>query len=84
MELVYAREGQTLKGGQTQRNPRYFAGPEEGVSSVILVGDWPEIESAYLARGVAVSHQGRPNPEPAPAAPVGNVKKARRPSATGA
>jgi hypothetical protein len=83
MELIYAREGQTLKAGQTQQNPRYFAGPEDGVSSVILVGDWPEIESAYLARGVAVSRQGRPKAEPKPAEAGRVAEKARRSSSTG-
>ena len=83
MEMIYAREGQTLKDGQSQRNPRYFAGPEEGVSSVIIIGDWPEIESAYLARGVAVSRPDRPKAEPKPAAAGRAAEKARRTSSTG-
>lgn len=74
MELVYAREAQALKGGQAQRNPRYFTQPEDGVSRVVLVGDWPEIEDAYLARGVAVSHHGRPELDRKPAA-IGPITK---------
>lgn len=84
MELVYAREAQVLNGGQAQRNPRYFAGPEEGVSSVVLVGDWPEIESAYLARGVSVSRPDRPKAEPMPVAAGRAAEKARRKPSTGA
>jgi hypothetical protein len=54
MELVYAREAQTLKGGQAQRNPRFFTGPEDGVSRVVLVGDWPDIRAAYENLGIPV------------------------------
>jgi len=67
MELVYAREAQALNGGQAQRNPRFFTEPEAGVSRVVLVGDWPEIEDAYLARGVTVNHYGRPELDRKPA-----------------
>jgi hypothetical protein len=67
MELVYAREAQVLNGGQAQRNPRYFTEPEDGVSRVVLVGYWPKIEDAYLARGVTVTHYGRPELDRKPA-----------------
>lgn len=80
MELVYAREAHALKGGQAQRNPRFFAGPEDGVSRVVLVGDWPGIEDAYLARGVPVTHYGRPELDRKPAATGPIAKQADNPA----
>lgn len=54
MELVYSRERRTMKEGQSFRNPRFFNGAEEGVTKVLLDGDYPAISRAYAAAGVEV------------------------------
>lgn len=62
MHLFYS---QTIRPpeGAAYRNPRHFAGVEEGATLVTLDGDWPAIVAAYSALGVEVSPL-HPAPEP--------------------
>jgi hypothetical protein len=53
-ELVYATERTGLERGRSFRNPRFFTGTEDGVSRVIVVGDWPAVVRAYKAEGAEV------------------------------
>lgn len=55
VEIVYSRTRPALSEGQEFRNPRFFAGAEEGVTKVLLDGDYPEITRAYIATGATVS-----------------------------
>jgi hypothetical protein len=55
MKIVYSQTAVALKEGETYRNPRFFAGVEEGVEAVSIHGDWPEIAKAHLDAGVDVS-----------------------------
>lgn len=54
MKIVYAREQHALVDGAVRRNPRFFTAPEEDVTAVAIVGDYPDIASAYRAVGVPV------------------------------
>lgn len=54
-KLVYSTEAVPLNDGERYRNPRYFTGPEEGVTGVRVVGDWPGIAASYALIGVPVS-----------------------------
>ncbi|HET9160471.1 MAG TPA: hypothetical protein VFN88_07645 [Caulobacteraceae bacterium] len=53
-ELVYSRQKSDFVEGRAYANPRFFSRPREGVTKVLLVGDWPAIEAAYKALGVSV------------------------------
>lgn len=54
MELVYTRSKHPLCEGRVYRNPRFFSGPEAGVTRVFVLGEFPKIVAAYLAAGVPV------------------------------
>lgn len=53
-EIVYSQTKVDLAEGQVQRNPRFYAGPENDVSAVSIYGDWPQITGDYRVRGVEV------------------------------
>lgn len=53
-EIVYSQTKVDLAEGQVQRNPRFYAGPEDGISAVSIYGDWPQITGDYRVRGVEV------------------------------
>ena len=53
-EIVYSQTKVALSEGQVQRNPRFYAGPEDDVSAVSIYGDWPQITGDYRVRGVEV------------------------------
>jgi hypothetical protein len=54
MDLAYGRHLIPSMAGLAFRNARFFAGPEEGATTVYVDGDYPLIQSAYEARGVKV------------------------------
>ncbi|OQS32987.1 hypothetical protein [Chromobacterium haemolyticum] len=54
MNLIYTSRTEGFEPGGLYRNPRFFQGPEKGVSSVLVEGDWPEIVEAYRAFEVPV------------------------------
>lgn len=55
MDVIYSRSRVAIAKGQRFQNPRHFAGPLEGATSVHIDGDYPLIEAAYAAEGVAVT-----------------------------
>jgi hypothetical protein len=65
MDLVYGRTLRPEMEGKAFRNARFFTAPEEKASTVYLDGDYPQIESAYLAKGVKVLHLDAALPLPA-------------------
>jgi hypothetical protein len=54
LKLVYSAHRIPLAEGEAYRNPRFFTGPEAGVTAVRIVGDWPKIAAAYRRAGVDV------------------------------
>jgi hypothetical protein len=40
--------------GRQYQNPNFFDGPRDGVKTVLLFGNWPEIAAAYKDAGVDV------------------------------
>ncbi|WP_080948297.1 hypothetical protein [Moraxella bovoculi] len=68
MMLVYSENGALVDGVVGHyRNPIYFEKAENGVDTVLLVGDYPNIAAAYQAIGVEVE---RYEPIDEPAKPV--------------
>lgn len=54
MKLIYTLKSQGLPKGFSARNPRYFVAVERDVKTVIIEGDYPEIEKAYIKAGAEV------------------------------
>lgn len=55
MHIIYSQTAPALKAGQRYQNPRFFAGPVEGATSVEIIGSWPAIAAAYQAAAVQVN-----------------------------
>ena len=55
MELTYSNQLQGFDPEKRYRNPEHFDKPEAGVSSVLVIGDWPSVVEAYEAVGIDVS-----------------------------
>jgi hypothetical protein len=53
-ELIYSRQKTDFIPGRAYSNPRFYIRPREGVTKVLIVGDWPRIEADYKALGVPV------------------------------
>lgn len=47
MELTYSNQLQGFDPDKRYRNPEHFDKPEAGVTSVLVIGDWPSVVSAY-------------------------------------
>lgn len=54
MKLIYSTQRSDFKEGCSYRNPQYFERVENGVKSVEVVGDWPNVVAAYEAIGIEV------------------------------
>lgn len=55
VELTYSNQLQGFDPDRRYRNPEHFNRPEAGVTSVLVMGDWPNVVSAYEAAGVDVA-----------------------------
>lgn len=55
MELTYSNQLNGFDPEKRYRNPEHFDKPEAGVTSVLVIGDWPSVVNAYEAVGIAVS-----------------------------
>ncbi|MGG5223512.1 hypothetical protein [Pseudomonas syringae pv. coryli] len=55
MELTYSNQLQGFDPEKRYRNPEHFDKPEAGVTSVLVIGDWPSVVKAYEAVGIDVS-----------------------------
>jgi hypothetical protein len=55
MELTYSNQLSGFDPGKRYRNPEHFDKPEAGVTSVLVIGDWPGVVAAYEAVGIDVS-----------------------------
>ena len=55
MELIYTTQRDGFEQGRTYRNPRHFDQAEQGVESVVVIGDWPKVVNAYESAGADVS-----------------------------
>jgi len=55
MELTYSNQLNGFDPEKRYRNPEHFDKPEAGVSSVLVIGDWPSVVEAYEAVGIDVS-----------------------------
>jgi hypothetical protein len=70
-ELVYSTQKTGYEAGRHYSNPRFFMRPRAGVTKVIVVGNWPNVVSAYKRAGVPVEVIRAPrmsgeDPTPAP------------------
>ena len=54
MELIYSKQKSGFDPGKTYRNPQHFERPEIGVTSVTVVGDWPNVVVAHEEAGIDV------------------------------
>lgn len=54
MDLAYGRHLIPSMAGLSFRNARFFAGPEDGATTVYLDGEYPTIQAAYERVGVKV------------------------------
>lgn len=55
MELTYSNQLNGFDPEKRYRNPEHFDKPEAGVTSVLVIGDWPRVVDAYEADGIDVS-----------------------------
>ena len=55
MELTYSNQLNGFDPEKRYRNPEHFDKPEAGVTSVLVIGDWPSVVNAYEAVGIDVS-----------------------------
>ncbi|MDT3230920.1 hypothetical protein [Pseudomonas sp. rhizo25] len=55
MELTYSNQLNDFDPEKRYRNPEHFDKPEAGVTSVLVIGDWPSVVDAYEAAGIDVS-----------------------------
>lgn len=55
MELTYSNQLSGFDPEKRYRNPEHFDKPEAGVTSVLVIGDWPSVVNAYEAAGIDVS-----------------------------
>ena len=55
MELTYSNQLSGFDPEKRYRNPEHFDKPEAGVTSVLVIGDWPSVVNAYEAVGIDVS-----------------------------
>lgn len=55
MELTYSNQLDGFDPEKRYRNPEHFDKPEAGVTSVLVIGDWPRVVNAYEAAGIDVS-----------------------------
>lgn len=55
MELTYSNQLNGFDPDKRYRNPEHFDKPEAGVTSVLVIGDWPNVVDAYEAAGIDVS-----------------------------
>ena len=55
MELTYSNQVDGFDPEKRYRNPEHFDKPEAGVTSVLVIGDWPSVVDAYEALGIDVS-----------------------------
>ena len=55
MELTYSNQLNGFDPEKRYRNPEHFDKPEAGVTSVLVIGDWPSVVDAYEAAGINVS-----------------------------
>lgn len=55
MELTYSNQLQGFDPDRRYRNPEHFDKPEAGVSSVLVMGNWPNVVVAYEAAGIEVT-----------------------------
>lgn len=54
MELTYSNQLNGFDPEKRYRNPEHFDKPEAGVTSVLVIGDWPSVVNAYEAVGIDV------------------------------
>lgn len=55
MELIYSNQRDGFDPDKRYRNPEHFDKPEAGVSRVLVIGDWPNVVTAYEATDAEVS-----------------------------
>lgn len=55
MELIYSTQSSGFDPDKRYRNPEHFDRPETGVTSVLVVGEWPKVVDAYKDAGVDVA-----------------------------
>lgn len=55
MELTYSNQLDGFVPDKRYRNPEHFDKPEAGVTSVLVIGNWPSVVEAYEAAGIDVS-----------------------------
>lgn len=55
MELIYSTQSSGFEPDKRYRNPEHFDRPETGVTSVLVVGEWPKVVDAYKNAGVDVA-----------------------------
>lgn len=66
MEIIYSAQRRNFEPGRVYHNPKYFDGRiSKHATSVLIIGDWPEVEEAYRAAEIPVRryHSGRSLPE---------------------
>lgn len=74
MELTYSNQLQGFDPDKRYRNPEHFDKPEAGVTSVVVIGDWPAVVGAYEAAGIDVSVKEGPRVQVVEVADVAHLE----------
>lgn len=73
-ELTYSAQKRDFDPARRYANPRYFDGKvKAGVTSVTIIGNWPDVAEAYEAAGIPVAY-GLDQPAVKKAKPVSMPK----------
>lgn len=54
MKIIYAKNSSGIDEEASFRNPEYFERAQEGATSIIIYGDYPDIVEAYADFGVEI------------------------------
>lgn len=83
MELIYSAQKSNFEPGRVYQNPRFFDGVlAEGITSVVIVGDWPRVKATYEQAGIAVTVVSPRDRLPAPGAGTKVLPKSENPAPT--
>lgn len=67
MELIYSDQVDGFEAGKAYANPRYFRTLNPRATSVVVIGDWPDVVAAYEAAGIPVNGGAIKEEQPKPA-----------------
>lgn len=53
-EIIYSAQRSGFESGRVYENPRFFRSVNPHATSVVVIGDWPDVVAAYEAKKIPV------------------------------